>query len=427
MLGPKVLDGTDRRILRETGVSLDRAGRRVTGIDAGEIDQGQHDHKRAVLAVGSAGMLVRRDVWEQLGGFDTHLRMFRDDVDFCWRVHSAGYRVQVVTDAVIYHRELTARKGRRPEGLSARRLDRRNALYVLAVNLPLLSAATVMAGCVAGTLLRAAYFLLTKQAERAVDQLTALAELLGHPLRLWKARRRRSAGRGQGYSAVRTFLPRGRPMRRLSEFIASMMSPQGSSGMHHASANGEEEDDQLIEPRSIPRRVLANHGFQLVCALLLVALIAERRLLGASALGGGALVPAWGGASALWGEYLAGFHAVGIGSAASASPYVGVVAGLATVLGGQAWLAVDVLLLGSVPLAGLTAYLAARRLVTTPLARVWIAGGYALLPVAMGAVATGRLGTTTVFILLPLLAQAIVRMLTAPRRPARRAAWAAAC
>src|SRR6185437_1814741 len=167
VVGPKVLDGSDRRILREAGVSIDRAGRRVTGIDVGEIDQGQHDHKRGVLAVGSAGMLVRRDVWEQLGGFDTHLRMFRDDVDFCWRVHSAGYRVQVVTDAVIYHRELTARKGRRPEGLSARRLDRRNALYVLAVNLPLLPVLTIFAGSVAGTLLRAAYFLLTKQVERA--------------------------------------------------------------------------------------------------------------------------------------------------------------------------------------------------------------------------------------------------------------------
>jgi hypothetical protein len=44
--------------------------------------------------------------------------------------------------------------------------------------------------------------------------------------------------------------------------------------------------------------------------------------------------------------------------------------------------------------------------------------------VARGAGAAGRLGTTTVFILLPLLAQATVRMLTAAPRGARRAAWA---
>ena len=71
VLGPKVLDGQDRRTLREVGVSIDRAGRRITGIEPGEIDQGQHDHNKAVLAVGSAGMLVRRDVWDQLGEHGT--------------------------------------------------------------------------------------------------------------------------------------------------------------------------------------------------------------------------------------------------------------------------------------------------------------------------------------------------------------------
>jgi GT2 family glycosyltransferase len=169
-LGPKVLDGQDRRVLREVGVSIDRAGRRVTGIEPGEIDQGQHDHNRAVLAVGSAGMLVRRDAWDRLGGFDTGLKLFRDDVDFCWRAQGAGYRVQVVTDAVLYHRELSARRRRdtaNGEPRRLRQLDRRNALYVLAVNLPLLTMLRVMTGCVAGSLVRAAYFLMTKQLDLA--------------------------------------------------------------------------------------------------------------------------------------------------------------------------------------------------------------------------------------------------------------------
>src|SRR5207248_1943560 len=78
-------------------------------------------------------------------------------------------------------------------------------------------------------------------------------------------------------------------------------------------------------------------------------------LSGTGTLSGGALVPAWGGASDLWHEYLAGYHDVGIGSAASAPPYVAVVAALATVLGGKPWLAVDVLLFGCVPAAGAAA------------------------------------------------------------------------
>ena len=425
VLGPKVLDGTDRRVLREVGISLDRSGRRVTGIDLGEYDQGQHDHNRAVLAVSSAGMLVRRDVWERLGGFDTHLRLFRDDVDFCWRVQAAGYRVQVVTDAVLYHRELTARRGRVPEGTTARRLDRRNALYVLAVNLPLLAMLWTMAGCVGGALLRASYFGLTKQSEQAGDQLHALGDLLTHPLRLWKARRRRAAGRRKGYDAVRMFIPHSRPVQQVTENILSLLSPQGTGGAHHAgSMGGDDQDDQFVDPPSLPRRIMGSTGVQLFAVLLVISLVAERRLLGTSPLGGGALVPAWGGASALWSEYLAGFHAVGVGSAASAPPYLAVVAALATVLGGQAWLAVDFLLLGCVPLAGLTAYLCSRRLTSSKVARAWLSAAYALLPVASGAIAAGRLGTATAFIIAPVIARTAAGTLTAPPRRARSAAWA---
>ena len=428
-LGPKVLDGQDRRVLREVGVSIDRAGRRVTGIEPGEIDQGQHDHNRAVLAVGSAGMLVRRDAWDRLGGFDTGLKLFRDDVDFCWRAQGAGYRVQVVTDAVLYHRELSARRRRDTANGQPRRLrqlDRRNALYVLAVNLPLLTMLRVMTGCVAGSLMRAAYFLITKQLDLAAAQLYGVAGLFGHPLRLLRARRRRAAWRREGYSAARTFIPPGRTLAHLAEDIAGLLSsgpPQASGGMHQA-ASEEPEDEQFVDTQSVARRIIANPGVQLFVALTVIALVAERRLLGTSPLGGGALVPAWGSASRLWAEYLAGFHAVGVGSTASAPPYLAVVAALATVLGGQAWLAVDVLLLGCVPLAGMTAYLATRRLAMATAARVWLAAAYALLPVATGAVAAGRLGTAFAFVMLPLIGMSAARMVTAPRRQARRAAWA---
>ncbi|HEX3712439.1 MAG TPA: glycosyltransferase [Trebonia sp.] len=427
VLGPKVLDGQDRRTLREVGVSIDRAGRRVTGIDPGEIDQGQHDHKRDVLAVGSAGMLVRRDLWDRLGGFDSGLKLFRDDVDFCWRAQAAGFRVQVVTDAVLYHRELSARRRRPTEGGSARQLDRRNALFVLAVNLPLLTMLWVLGGCITGSLARAFYFLLTKQLDLASAYAFSVLSLLGHPIRLIQGRRRRARGHAAGYNAVRVFIPPARTLFRVAERIAALISngpPKASGGRHQASGEESEEDEQFVDTQSVMRRIIGHPGVQLFAGLLIVSLVAERRLLGTSPLGGGALVPAWGGSAALWHEYLAGFHAVSVGSTASAPPYLAVVAALATVLGGQAWLAVDVLLLGCVPLAGLTAYLGTRWLVTAAPARVLLAAAYALLPVATGAVAAGRLGTAVAYVLLPLIAVSAGRMLTAPPRQARRAAWA---
>jgi GT2 family glycosyltransferase len=442
VLGPKLRDLADRRVLREAGVTVDRAGRRITGIEPGEIDQGQHDGNRAVVAVSSAGMLVRRDVWDQLGGFDANLPLCRDDIDFCWRAHAAGYDVRVVTDAVMYHRELSARQIRKAPaaGGRPRMLDRRGALYVFAVNVPFGPMLVMMSGCVAGTLLRAAYFLITKQQRKAFDQLGALAWLARHPLRVWRARRRRAATLRHGYGVLRDQLPKGRALAKLAESVASLLSrgpAYEGGGMHSAITDGLEDELLLPNENSVIRRVFTNPGVLLFAGLLVVALVAERSLVGpvlagSGTLSGGALAPAWGGAGDLWREYLAGYHATGIGSAASAPPYLAVVAALATLLAGKTWLAIDVLLLGCVPAAGVTAFLAARRVTAAVPARLWIAGTYALLPVAMGAVAAGRIGTAVAFVLLPLIGIALGRVLTGPsstvpsRFTTRRAAWAAA-
>ena len=435
VLGPKLKDLSDRRVVREAGITTDRAGRRLTGVEPGEIDQGQHDGNRAVLAVSSAGMLVRRDVWNQLGGFDANLPLFRDDIDFCWRAHAAGYEVRVVTDAVVYHRELSARQIRKTPatGGHPRMLDRRSALYVFAVNLPFWPMLGTLAGGVAGSLVRAAWCLLTKQQRKAAAQLGAVAWLLRHPLLLRRERRRRAADRKHGYAVLRSQLPRARTLGRLAESAMGMLSRgsgYNSGGLHHAMVDEPGDDLPLPATDSAVRRVLTSPGVLLFVGLAVVALVAERSLTGSvlsgsANFGGGALVPSYSGAGSLWHEYLAGYHDTGIGSAASTPAYVAVLAVLSTLFGGKPWLVTDVLLLGCVPLAGMTAFLATRRLTSVLAARIWIAASYALLPVATGAVAAGRIGTVVAFVLLPLIGVLVGRVLTGNPRTAARAAWAA--
>ena len=212
--------------------------------------------------------------------------------------------------------------------------------------------------------------------------------------------------------------------------MLSRGSGYNSGGSHHAMVDEPEDDLPLPATDSAARRVLTSPGVLLFVGLAVVALIAERSLTGSvlsgsATLGGGALVPAWTGAGGLWHEYLAGYHDTGIGSAASTPAYVGVMAVLSTLFGGKPWLATDVLLLGGVPLAGVTAYLATRRLTPVLATRLWLAASYALLPVATGAVAAGRIGTVVAIVLLPLIGAMIGRILTGTPRAARRAAWAA--
>ncbi len=56
--------------------------------------------------------------------------------------------------------------------------------------------------------------------------------------------------------------------------------------------------------------------------------------------------------------------------------------------------------------------------------RIWVAATYALIPVAAGAIAAGRVGTAAAFALIPLIGLLAGRMFSQPPRLARRAAWA---
>jgi len=53
--------------------------------------------------VSGACFLVRRQAFEELGGFDEGYFMYAEDVDLCWRAHSAGWGVVYVPGAVVTH------------------------------------------------------------------------------------------------------------------------------------------------------------------------------------------------------------------------------------------------------------------------------------------------------------------------------------
>jgi GT2 family glycosyltransferase len=428
VLGPKLMDWTDRDVVLETGISLDTVGRRTTGIEPREVDQGQHDGDRDVLAVSSAGMLVRRDVWDQVGGFDPGMALFGEDIDLCWRVHAAGFRVRVITDAVVYH-ALAATRGRRPisVGRRARLLDRRNGLLTLLGNLPAGPMLLSLLANVAISAVRTIFYTVAKRGTAALDEAAAVAGVIGHPLRFAAVRRRRARGRRAAYSRVRADLPAGHSLRRAAEFLSLVVSRSGNPDLPHGQSaiDDPDEDDSLLTDSGFLQRFVTRPGVLLLLGLIVVTAVAEHSLIGGGPLGGGALSPAWEGASTLWGEVLQAFHPVGIGSASAAPPSAGFVALLATILLGKTWLAIDVLLLGCVPLAGVTALLALRRITQSAPVRVWGAAAYALLPVAFGAVSAGRLGSAVAFVLIPLIALAAGRMFTESPRLARRAAWAA--
>ena len=434
--GPKITGWNDRRLLLEVGLTIARSGRRETGLERREHDQGQHDGIHDVLAVTTAGMLVRRDVWDALGGLDPSLALFRDDIDFGWRANLAGHRVVCVTDAVVHHAEAAAH-GRRQLAATVdrhHRVDRRNALFVLLANLPLLGLPWAGVRLGVGCLVRSVGYLAGKLPRHALDELVALVSVLGRPDRVARARLARRRTRVLPARSTRHLLASPaagarHAMESLAALLGPGLGPSPMAGRHRAVESGPASDDVEDLPSwgtGLLRRTVRRPGVLLGLALSAVTLLAVRSLFGEGRLMGGALLPAPGSAGDLWHAYTTAWHPVGVGSDTPAPPYLAVVAGLGTLLLGHASLAVDLLLLVAVPLSGLTAYLAVRSVVRSTPVRLWAAGTYAVLPALTGSVATGRLGTAVVCVLLPLAALALLRAVGGRDRPGTlRAAWGA--
>ncbi len=57
----------------------------------------------AVDWVSGAFFVVRRQAFEELGGFDESYFMYAEDIDLCWRAHQAGWKVLYVPAAVVTH------------------------------------------------------------------------------------------------------------------------------------------------------------------------------------------------------------------------------------------------------------------------------------------------------------------------------------
>ncbi|WP_030296885.1 glycosyltransferase family 2 protein [Streptomyces katrae] len=422
VIGPKLRGWYDKKQLLEAGVTIARSGRRWTGLDRREQDQGQHDQVRPVLSVSTAGMLVRRDVYEALGGFDRRLPLMRDDVDLCWRAQSAGHTVLVAPDAVLRHAEAAARERRTVDcagrtSASPHRVDKAGAVYTVLANSSARALPYVLLRLLVGTVLRTLAYLIGKAPGQAVDEITGLLATLLRPGRILGARRRRGRPAVPAKELRPLFPPPGASLRANAEQLAGYFggdrdtdaSAIGRHGGAVESGPGGDDADYLeIEQFARLKRIARNPAPVLFALLLLVSVIACRALLGGGSLMGGALLPAPDSGLALWHSYTDDWQPVAAGSTAGAPPYLAVLGAFATLLFGSTSAALTLLLVCSVPLAGLTAYFASRPLVDSRLLRAWAAVAYAFLPAVTGALAGGRLGTAVLAILLPLIARSAV-------------------
>ena len=71
--------------------------------DTCEVDIGQYDDAREIFWATGACMFVRADVFHQLGGFDTQFFAHMEEIDLCWRMKNAGYKIYYSPASTVYH------------------------------------------------------------------------------------------------------------------------------------------------------------------------------------------------------------------------------------------------------------------------------------------------------------------------------------
>ena len=89
-------------------------------------NKGVHD----VMAVTGACLLVKKDIFDRVGEFETELAVAFNDVDLCYKIFEAGYYNIVRNDVILYHHESLSRgKDGESEEKQKRLLREKDVLY----------------------------------------------------------------------------------------------------------------------------------------------------------------------------------------------------------------------------------------------------------------------------------------------------------
>ncbi|HMG83906.1 MAG TPA: glycosyltransferase family 2 protein [Ferruginibacter sp.] len=137
---PKILAYSNKHQFEYAGASggwMDNFGypfSRGRIFDVVEDDNGQYNDTQPCFWASGAALFVKAAVYKELNGLDEYMFAHQEEIDLCWRMQLAGYKVYVQPAATVYH----VGGGTLPHGNSQKVfLNFRNNLVMLAKNFTL--------------------------------------------------------------------------------------------------------------------------------------------------------------------------------------------------------------------------------------------------------------------------------------------------
>jgi GT2 family glycosyltransferase len=106
---PKLLSYDDKRQFEYAGAAggwLDKYGYPFCKgriFDVMEEDQGQYDQTEPIFWASGAALFIRAAVFHEMKGFDEYFFAHQEEIDLCWRIQLAGYKIYSCPSSVVYH------------------------------------------------------------------------------------------------------------------------------------------------------------------------------------------------------------------------------------------------------------------------------------------------------------------------------------
>lgn len=99
----KLLLFDDKKSFDYAGEYLGPNGFLIQKAEKNEIDTGQYDQQFEILAAKSAGMFIRKTVFNKINGFDEDYFIYLEETDLGWRSWLNGYRTVFCPKSIVYH------------------------------------------------------------------------------------------------------------------------------------------------------------------------------------------------------------------------------------------------------------------------------------------------------------------------------------
>ena len=383
--GPKIVDWDHPDRIIELGQSLTRYGARWT-LRRQELDQQQYDHMQDVLGVGPVGMLVRRDIWEQLGGFDPALAVYDDGLDFSVRARLAGHRVEVAPDSRVRFAQ---------SGVAGPRIDRKRSVMRAAHRqartahlhrrisyAPAPVAFLEWLGLPLYALFRVLWSLIREQPGYMLGEFLAAFSVFFRPNAIIASRRRIKRDSTVGWPAIRQLRVDPKSVR-----TARMIDREAI-----LASNGQQRRELHF---------ISTGGLAVLIAASVIAVALTWWTFSLTSITGGDLAPL-SSIDQLW-------HNTRALDGVPADPFTWVLAVLGSVTFWNPSQIIVVLMVLSIPVTALGGWVWAAQLTESKAGRALTGLGFAVSPVLLGSLAGGHLPTLILTMVLPWLVLAATR------------------